>query len=195
LAPDAFVGAVPPLILNVAAQLSPDYQKELGDTFANCGESPDLSEVGRWGEAVVFEHLKTTMGTASDITWVNELAESGLPYDCVIVSKSDPSDYAHVEVKCSFRAKDHFEISAAEIEHAQALKTRYHVYQVSLSNGSPTISIYVDPVDLIRRDALTCLLAKRNLTVTEDGPEPERQRDQMWGRADGKRTPGQENQG
>ena len=135
-------------------QLRPHYQRahplrlgdvrveleevELGTTFGEGGlislsQSANAEEVGRWGEECVYMLLKH-IEKDHQVIWVNETAESGLPYDIVIKGKDVE---IFIEIKStSTSEKRVLEISSQEIKCAFQKKEDYHLYRV-YNAGNP----------------------------------------------------------
>ncbi|GKA64297.1 histidine kinase-, DNA gyrase B-, and HSP90-like ATPase family protein [Tanacetum coccineum] len=74
-------------------------------------------ETGRTGELVAFKYFSAKLGEDC-VKWVNEIKESGLPYDIVIEGSDNSKEY--IEVKATSHAwKDWFRISVKEWDFAR----------------------------------------------------------------------------
>lgn len=104
-------------------------------TSVTLSERSDRTEIGRWGEMLVFDYLlkqKEFHSEIYDVIWVNDVAESGKPYDFeVICTTEDEAFTLYVEVKatCSSK-KEVFEISSNEVKFASEQGERYHIYRI-----------------------------------------------------------------
>jgi hypothetical protein len=94
---------------------------------------------GRWGEQLVFRHLRETLASAKKVTWVNEEAESGKPYDIIVTEHGvaiGSGNDTYVEVKATSTAeRPLFEMSVAELEFARAHGRNYSLYRVFNANS------------------------------------------------------------
>lgn len=105
-------------------------------------ESGVAAAVGRAGEAYVTQLLTTLPEYAgARICWHNMLAESGLPYDIDIVCSGGERTF--VEVKATTAARNFFDVSFAELEHARRHGERYHIYRVfpGGDDGEPRLAV------------------------------------------------------
>lgn len=134
----------------------------------------DAAAVGRYGEELAYRYLSAAAeawGGGWTAVWENAAGESGRPYDIRLVSAAAAAtDGAgaggggaggggvtlFVEVKAS-RASDRalFEMTAREMEFAEAAGDRYHVLRVSgAGSGAPTLSRLVNPALMWRAGLL-----------------------------------------
>ncbi|KAJ3681637.1 hypothetical protein LUZ60_014210 [Juncus effusus] len=94
---------------------------------------------GRIGEMVAYKYFSNQMGSKK-VRWVNELTETGLPYDLVI-ENGDEREF--VEVKATvYASKDWFEITLREWQFAcerGELFTIAHV--ILMGNGKASIIV------------------------------------------------------
>ena len=102
-------------------------------------DEESLLRIGRWGEQFVYTLLKRS-GELPDgrkikqITWVNEVKESGKPYDLELELESDQPDTVqrdYIDVKST--ASGQKELVAAswkELKFAQAQSENYYIYRV-----------------------------------------------------------------
>ncbi|KAK3280654.1 hypothetical protein CYMTET_11525 [Cymbomonas tetramitiformis] len=118
------------------------------------------SRVGRWGERLVAAFLRRVytggarIGGLADeggveqgrVEWVNEEAESGLPYDIVVDTAEGGLHY--VEVKASrYASKTMFEVSPNEWKCAQEHGDHFHVFRVfKAGTAEARISRLSDPM-------------------------------------------------
>ena len=95
--------------------------------------STNAEEIGRWGEECVYILLKQIEAN-NQVIWVNESAESGLPYD-IVIKRNDVEIF--IEVKSTSTSEKHvLEISSREIMCAYQKQENYHLYRV-YSAGNP----------------------------------------------------------
>ena len=127
--------------------------------------SPDLDEAegmkqtGRWGEELVYNYLlqqSESSGGDGRVTWMNEEAESGKPFDLIV----DGDDFrVYVEVKATkLDQKELFEISSKEIVFAEEHKENFHLYRV-YNAGS------IDNVRLCRLQNLSLKMDKKEVKL------------------------------
>jgi hypothetical protein len=105
---------------------------------------------GRWGEQLVFRHLRETLASAKKVTWVNEEAESGKPYDIIVTEHGvaiGSGNDTYVEVKATSTAeRPLFEMSVAELEFARAHGRNYSLYRVFNANSEHVRVLKLDDV-------------------------------------------------
>ena len=92
----------------------------------------DTTAIGRWGEELVYRHLRTSGET---LEWMNEHTESGLPYDILMQGPAEgPNGQRqplYLEVKTTISASRHvFPISGQEISFAREHRSSYWVVRV-----------------------------------------------------------------
>ncbi|KAF0992849.1 hypothetical protein HZS_5911 [Henneguya salminicola] len=105
--------------------------------------------VGRWGEAVINQMLKTKKYITSavesiiEINWVNEMVESMLPYDFVIrVKNGEKEKNVFIEVKASSNPKSTMlDLSISELEFALHCKGNYHLYKVTPKSSKQSFEL------------------------------------------------------
>lgn len=72
-------------------------------TSVTLTEASNRSEIGRWGEALVYDYLlqqKEQHNDIYDVIWANDVAESGKPYDFeVICTPGDEAYTLFIEVR------------------------------------------------------------------------------------------------
>jgi hypothetical protein len=104
---------------------------------------------GRWGEQLVFRHLRETLASA-EVTWVNEEAERGKPYDIIVTEHGvaiGSGNDTYVEVKATSTAeRPLFEMSVAELEFARAHGRNYSLYRVFNANSEHVRVLKLDDV-------------------------------------------------
>eukprot|EP00966_Prymnesium_polylepis_P265555 6134561-Prymnesium_polylepis.1 len=113
--------------------------------------------VGRWGEELVFEHLKQTVAPGRRVTWHNEQLESGRPYDLSVSATGGAEGEAttYIEVKTSTALdKPFFEVSMGELEFAQRCGAAYHLYRVAgAGTTAVTLACLPDPLRCVSSGA------------------------------------------
>jgi hypothetical protein len=118
-----------------------------------------LLKIGRWGEQWVNQVLKNKYRTELQeqkvtIEWMNEIAESGLPYDFRLTFHSDSSvdnmfdadleiietdNVKFIEVKCTTKdGREAFPVSIQELNFAQKFSTQFEIYRVYNAANSDT---------------------------------------------------------
>ncbi|KAL7126239.1 hypothetical protein ABFS83_14G172700 [Erythranthe nasuta] len=116
---------------------------------------------GRRGELFAFNYLCSKNGEKKSVKWVNEMKESGLPYDIIVGGEE------YIEVKSTTsRNKDWFEISVGEWQFAVEKGESFSIAHVALMderNNTGRVTMYKDPVSLCRlRDLqLAVLMAQQ----------------------------------
>lgn len=151
--------------------LSTSYQPEVIPSLALKSCLPRLNnagtmsnaEIGRWGEAVVFNYLLLTQ-TNAVVEWVNETQETLASYD-IVVTKSENGfqSSTFLEVKSTrFDDRNVFSLSFNELEFMMNHpRPKYDVYRV-FNAGDPEkvrICILRNVFDLIRSKEITLCLA------------------------------------
>ncbi|KAA8548392.1 hypothetical protein F0562_000076 [Nyssa sinensis] len=102
---------------------------------------------GRLGEHVAFNYFAANFGKTI-VKWVNEVNETGLPYDIVIGNEAKTMEYIEVKATKSAR-KDWFTISVREWQFAVEKGESYSIARVVLSgNNMARIRIFKNPVRL-----------------------------------------------
>ncbi|KAL2507860.1 Histidine kinase [Forsythia ovata] len=152
---------------HVSNIVTPDMSMELDsvDAFNSC-ERDQLSFgttnaqqallTGRIGELVAFKYFVGKAGKTF-VKWVNEVDETGLPYDIVIGGEEESKEY--IEVKSTKSAKDWFAISVKEWQFAVDKGESFSIARTVLTgNKLATVTIYKNPVRL-------CQLGELQLVV------------------------------
>ncbi|GAV66160.1 DUF3883 domain-containing protein [Cephalotus follicularis] len=112
---------------------------------------------GRLGELVAFKHFTENLAM-TDVKWVNEVNETGLPYDIVIGERGNPKEYIEVKATKSAR-KDWFKITMREWQFAVEKGESFSVAHVLLlSNNGAKVSLYKNPVKLCQQGQLQLVL-------------------------------------
>ena len=93
------------------------------------------TEIGRWGEYLVYNYLlqqQEMHGDISSINWCNSDDETGNPYDFEVKLNTEQGEVSiYVEVKSTLSdTKDWFEISFQQVKFALQKKEQFHVYRV-----------------------------------------------------------------
>ncbi|OQR87692.1 phosphoserine aminotransferase [Achlya hypogyna] len=120
--------------------------------------------IGRAGEAHVYELLRATHGDA--VEWVNELQETGLPYDICINGGSGGREYIEVKSTSTFD-KVVFEMSVQELDFAGQHGSQYIIYRVF--QVKPHVGPVVDCPIVKLRNPMTLLKQKKlKLSIAMD---------------------------
>ncbi|TMW56870.1 hypothetical protein Poli38472_006880 [Pythium oligandrum] len=118
--------------------------------------------IGRWGEEYVYQQLLQRYDDDKNtrVEWVNEKAESGLPYD-ILVSTGTSQDVEYIEVKSTrTMEKGVFEISMNELDQAGVHGSRYCIYRVFNAGNAPLCRVIrmKNPIALVRQKKMQLLL-------------------------------------
>ncbi|XP_057497767.1 protein NO VEIN-like [Actinidia eriantha] len=112
---------------------------------------------GRLGEGLAFNYFASNAGT-TNVKWVNQDSESGLPFDLIIADNEKIKEYVEVKATSSGR-KDWFTITVREWQFAVEKGESYSIAHVHLSgNKIARITVFKNPVRL-------CQLGKLQLAV------------------------------
>lgn len=153
-----------PTYLDVEAESSsPTVHVELtnfNENMANLIEDrnrlpPDASQLktGRLGEALVHRHFAEQLGS-SNVRWVNEKIETGLPYDIVITHSEGFTEYVEVKTTVSSR-KDWFDVTPREWQFALEKGDLFSIARVILSSTKrASIEMLKNPHKLYKQKAL-----------------------------------------
>ncbi|KAL0392594.1 UNVERIFIED_CONTAM: protein NO VEIN [Sesamum radiatum] len=102
---------------------------------------------GRLGELVAFKYFQGKVGEVF-VKWVNEINETGLPYDITLGGDEDSREYIEVKATKSAR-KNWFLISMREWQFAVEKGESFSVAHVVLAdNNMARITIYKNPARL-----------------------------------------------
>ena len=108
----------------------PALLESLTDVNFPLGDNQDMSDVGHWGEKLVYLYLmkQTQQDPAITVKWVNASEETGEPYD-IIITHGNTDTY--IEVKSTIQDKKQvIEISSKEVVFAQQQRQFFHLYRV-----------------------------------------------------------------
>ncbi|XP_020577355.1 uncharacterized protein LOC110022648 [Phalaenopsis equestris] len=159
-----------PVGLTDSAQLLQDPALEPTSHFEENGKisaverikrptSDDFHEwrkTGRLGEMLAFKYYTEELG-CTDVRWINEETESGLPFD-LVVGENEAREY--VEVKATKSATKHwFDISCREWQFALEKGDLYTVAHVTISDADKAnITLLKNPYKLCRQNVLKLAL-------------------------------------
>ena len=120
-------------------------------------------EVGRWGEALVYNYLLLTSPEAT-VEWINEFNETQASYDIVVTKKVDGIQRkSFIEVKSTkFCDRNVFPLSFTELEFMMNHpRPTYDIYRVYNSGNPQNVRICVlhNVFDLIRSKKIGLCLA------------------------------------
>ncbi|KAL0433043.1 UNVERIFIED_CONTAM: protein NO VEIN [Sesamum latifolium] len=102
---------------------------------------------GRLGELVAFKYFQGKVGEVV-VKWVNEINETGLPYDITLGGDEDSREYIEVKATKSAR-KNWFLISMREWQFAVEKGESFSIARVVLAdNNMAKITIYRNPARL-----------------------------------------------
>nr|XP_043628280.1 protein NO VEIN-like [Erigeron canadensis] len=109
--------------------------------------TPQQVITGRTGELMAFKYFSAKLSEKT-VRWVNEVKESGLPYDIVAEGKDNSKEY--IEVKATSNArKDWFVITVREWQFAVEKGESYSIARVIISDGkSGQVTTYRNPANL-----------------------------------------------
>ncbi|KAM0901191.1 hypothetical protein ACQ4PT_020148 [Festuca glaucescens] len=139
---------------------SPCGGKLGGDTpgEATVPKPDERSKTGRLGEAVVHQYLVGQLGS-SNVKWVNQESETGLPYDIVITPEGGSAEY--VEVKATVISnKEWFYVSPREWQFALEKGESFSIAHVLLAGSDKAkIVMLKNPQKLCRQQKVDLNLA------------------------------------
>lgn len=119
----------------------------------NCPKKIIL-EIGKRGEELAYNYMKTMFNTEinlglSKVTWLNEIEESGLPYDILLVlfnKKNGTEEEIFIEVKSSSKKERNcFYITFNEWKYAEKLQGNYWIFHILGVNSNAS---NIDPNDI-----------------------------------------------
>ncbi|KAL9327412.1 hypothetical protein ACSQ67_008057 [Phaseolus vulgaris] len=115
-------------------------------------DAAQVKVTGRLGEFLACKYFADKVGKTA-VRWVNEINETGLPYDLVI---GEDNNEEFIEVKATRSPKkDWFNISLREWQFANDRSESYSIAFVSLiGNNVARITIFKDPVKLCQQGEL-----------------------------------------
>jgi hypothetical protein len=150
----------------VPCWIAPDLKPKVGALPPIvAGDRPDsdefVIEVGRWGEALVYEWLQHEHRDDAHIVvrWLNGDGESGAHYDLAL-EDTRAGTTTFVEVKATVHRDKHmFEVSEAQFRWATKQQFQYHIYRV-YGAGSPEPKVFriVNPVAQWREKKVSFML-------------------------------------
>lgn len=126
-------------------------------TVSEALDASDHRAVGRWGEALVYNYLVSTLPPSRQVTWLNQAEEVKAPYDLVITERgavahkrgggSVPTVF--VEVKTTRYADNNvFDLSLFELEFMREPHISYVIYRVSgAGTAAPRIDVINQPLE------------------------------------------------
>ncbi|KAK3187922.1 hypothetical protein Dsin_027483 [Dipteronia sinensis] len=109
-------------------------------------------QTGKDGELAAFKHFTRLFGKRA-VKWVNEINETGLPFDIVIGEKESETEYIEVKATKSAR-KDWFHITVREWQFAVEKGETFSVAHVILSGSDAKVTVYKNPVKLCQQGKL-----------------------------------------
>ncbi|XP_071713993.1 protein NO VEIN-like [Rutidosis leptorrhynchoides] len=132
----------------------PDMLDTVIDMNVYSSDTPQNVITGRIGESEAFKYFCTELGEKR-VTWVNEVNESGLPYD-ILVEDKDNNEKEYIEVKSTSKMnKDWFNISLKEWAFAVKKGESFSIARVVLSDKKPAkITTFKNPAKLCRSKQL-----------------------------------------
>ncbi|KAK1591130.1 hypothetical protein Q3G72_002764 [Acer saccharum] len=110
------------------------------------------SQTGKDGELAAFKHFTRLFGKRV-VKWVNEINETGLPYDIVIWEKESEREYIEVKATKSAR-KVRFNITVRQWQFAVEKGETFSVAHVILSDSDAKVTVYKNPVKLCQQGKL-----------------------------------------
>ena len=121
-----------------------------------------VRDVGRWGEALVFQYLvREASRVGGHVEWMNQEEESGISYDIKMYSASKShSETKFIEVKSTrFGNRSAFHFTPSEYEYAKQLGNSFLIYRVfNAGTKSASISIIPNPYKLLEdREIKLCV--------------------------------------
>ncbi|KAK4752416.1 hypothetical protein SAY87_021214 [Trapa incisa] len=132
------------------------YYREQLNTGAPNPERAILS--GKLGEIAAYEYFSNSIGNQRKVKWMNEVKETGLPYDILI--EDDKHNREYIEVKSTMSSKkDWFNISLREWQFAMEMGHLFSVAHVLLNNGKAArVTVFRNPFQLCQKGKLQLLV-------------------------------------
>ncbi|PWA85335.1 hypothetical protein CTI12_AA151420 [Artemisia annua] len=157
--------SMPFVILEDDDALNDQSDSVIGKGKNTVSGPPQHVITGKEGERVAFRYFSSTL-SGKKVKWVNEVKESGLPYDILVKGKDKSKEY--IEVKStSVAKKDWFYLSMNEWKFAAEKGESFSIAHVALSEGkSPVITIYRDPAKLCQKRQLQVALHPSKVPYT-----------------------------
>lgn len=115
-------------------------------------DTAQANVTGRLGESLAYKHFARKFGSTA-VRWVNEVNETGLPYDLVI---GEDTNKEFIEVKATRSPrKDWFHITLREWQFAIDKGKSFSIAFVAITeNDKPRIAIFKDPAKLCQQGVL-----------------------------------------
>ncbi|XP_019445357.1 PREDICTED: uncharacterized protein LOC109349123 [Lupinus angustifolius] len=134
------------------AQLSSSVFRTHGQLQTGTFNAAQAQATGRLGEYLACEYFVGKVGKPA-VKWVNEVNETGLPYDIVIGKETD-TEFIEVKATRSPR-KDWFNISLREWQFAIEKGQSFSIAFVAImGNNVAKVTIFKDPVKLCQQGEL-----------------------------------------
>lgn len=130
--------------------LFPSHFKDYSLNEIKCLES------GRLGELATFKYLQKL---DSVFVWVNQLEESMLPYDFILINQQKQRIYIEVKTTSNMNV-NYFNLSMREIQQAIENLSNFHVYFVKINNkdlSDVEFQIFDNLVDQIKSKKISLI--------------------------------------
>uniref|UniRef100_A0A3B1JM69 Wu:fj29h11 n=1 Tax=Astyanax mexicanus TaxID=7994 RepID=A0A3B1JM69_ASTMX len=107
----------------------------------------DTTDIGKWGEQLVYSfltHWRDTGSGPSEVVWYNQSGETGQPCDfkLTFANGQNGTREVFVEVKTTVKRERHFiHLSANELDFALKEKDKYHIYRVYGAGDSQNVRL------------------------------------------------------
>lgn len=109
---------------------------------------------GRLGELAAYTYFSESVGSRRKVNWVNEVNETGLPYDILIEDNEYSREYIEVKATTSSK-KDWFNITLREWQFAIDMGDSFSVAHVVLKDRKAArISVFRNPFQLCQQGKL-----------------------------------------
>ena len=119
-------------------------------------DESQLWRTGRLGEVIAYRYFVNKLGSGI-VRWVNEVTETGLPYDLIIGVEESSKEY--IEVKATrYASKDWFELSTREWQFAVERGDSYSIAHVVLGAKKASITVLKNPVRQCQQNVLRLAL-------------------------------------
>ncbi|XP_031403779.1 protein NO VEIN isoform X1 [Punica granatum] len=123
--------------------------------------APDPAQAiltGRLGELAAYKYFSESFGSQRKVNWVNEVSETGLPYDILIGDHQYNREYIEVKATTSSR-KDWFKITLREWQFAIEMGDLFSVAHVVLKDKKAArVSVFRNPLKLCQQGKLQLVL-------------------------------------
>ncbi|XP_072312808.1 uncharacterized protein [Eucyclogobius newberryi] len=110
-------------------------------------DQKDLTAIGEWGERLVHSFLlhwrdSSDPARPASVTWCNEHAESGQPYDFQLTFAQPDTALVYIEVKSTVKTEKAFiHMSANELDFALKKKEDYHIFRVYSAGDAQNVRL------------------------------------------------------